>query len=115
MLNLFPDLLTYSFFAPLLLRLAVGVSTIYFGYLTYRAWGNHGRALGPLWIIAGLLVLIGLFTQAAVIALLVLLLLKFWGFGAAVKWTWSYDFLLLAALFALLLTGAGAFAFDLPL
>ena len=115
MLNIWPNLLSYSFFAPLLLRLAIGFSTIYFGYHTHRAWASRGRWLGIVWILAGILVLIGLGTQVAAVALIALLLLKFWGFGDAVKWTWSYDLLLFATLLALLLTGAGGFAFDLPL
>ncbi len=133
MLNPFPELLYISqFFAPLLIRLAVGLLFVYTGYMQWK--NRHviahmrfpiiGRGVWIAWwfvlfhvVIGGMLV-VGLYTQIA--ALL--------GIAGSVKgliYNWRYPnfvilpnstvILAIVMLLSLLLTGAGAFAFDLPL
>src|SRR3989338_3786457 len=87
MLNPFPDLLTFGFFAPLLLRLALGVVFLDFGRHTltkgraqhgalFEALGlkqgeRYARLLGNLEIIIALMFIVGFYTQiAAIIALM---------------------------------------------
>jgi uncharacterized membrane protein YphA (DoxX/SURF4 family) len=132
MLNTFPQLLTFSFFAPTLLR--VFVALVFFGiaYMQYArrdelaqtryivvgrgAWIPRASVLAH--AVLGLMLLLGYYTQVA--ALL--------GALASLKgliWAKRYphffplcrvDYLfVLVILLSLLLTGAGALAFDLRL
>ena len=132
MLNIFPSLLVYGFFAPTILRVA---AACVFFYLAWFHWRKHGElsrikfivvgrgawipilaALFELVIGAGLLA--GYYAQIA--ALLGLLL----GLKHAV-WSARYplffplpqiaNILLVIICFSLLLSGAGALAFDVPL
>lgn len=134
MLNPFPELLTFGFLAPLVLRVVVGLVFINTGYLKLtkekQRWAVFFNAirlkpakklvtvLGALEIAAGALLLVGLFTQYVCLALLVL---------TAKEWLVDYKedvlvtrdivfyTLIGAILISLLLTGAGFLAFDLPL
>ncbi|HEY9586309.1 MAG TPA: DoxX family protein [Candidatus Paceibacterota bacterium] len=134
MLNPFPELLSLSFVAPLILRVVVGLIFINTGYLKItkekQRWAiflNAIRlrpakelafALGLIEIAAGAFLIVGLFTQYAVLALLAL---------TAKEWYVEYKEDVLVArdivfytivgaiLLSLLLTGAGFLAFDLPL
>ena len=132
MLNLFPNLLTYGFFAPTLLRLvAAGV----FVYLTYVHLQRReeigttrfmliGAGAWTVWVLVFVeaIIAIGLFlgyyTQVAALLGLLMALKHF-------VWAKRYprvfflnriDYVLLAVVcLSLLLTGAGALAMDLPL
>jgi len=134
MLNPIPELLTLSFFAPFLLRIAVGLIFLSLGYrhiVKERAataaavnerWGQLGTFfvwyLGIAEIAAGLLILLGLWTQiaaivGAVIAIKMLFLKK--RHAVLARESTLFYGLLLAVCLSLLVSGAGAFAFDLPL
>lgn len=132
MLNTFPQLLTYSFFGPTLLRVAAAVV---FAYLAYRHWERRneiahvsfpivGRGMWIVWLaviiealVAGAL-LFGYYTQIAALI---------GAIGAAKQWIWrgkypayfwltrSASFLLFIICLSLLLTGAGKIAFDVHL
>ncbi len=133
MLTLFPDLLTYSFFGPTIVRLALGVALLSIAHRHFLG-RNHAEgelrhpfgALAPtialgLPIIetaAGILIVAGLFTQIA--ALLTLLIsVKLWLMPKrypAIASPGALTLLLMGAVALLLIvTGPGAFAFDLPL
>lgn len=132
MLNPFPDLLTYGILAPTILRLAAGAAFAYGAYFMWKhasqlaevrlpiigkaSWVGGASAVGHL--VIGAMLIVGFYTQIA--ALL--------GIAAAVKgaifapryatlapFTRAAYLLLLVILISLLLTGAGAFARDLPL
>ncbi|MDO8548477.1 MAG: hypothetical protein Q7R71_02285 [bacterium] len=132
MLNTFPDLLTYGFFAPMLLRIAVA---IIFGAVAYLQWKHRetiahttlpivGQNNWWVWvsIIAhgaiALALLLGYYTQIA--ALLA-------GLGALKHFIFQHRFpvvcpfsrgtyfLVIMISLSLLLSGAGALAMDLPL
>lgn len=134
MLNPFPELLAFGLVAPFLIRLAIGVIYIRFGYhkiTTERETKRHffeqiGLRPGILfvWIVGlielvgGLMILIGFYTQIAAIVLSIIML------GAMLiklrrpqllHGGLSFYILLLIATCSLVLSGAGAFAFDLPL
>lgn len=132
MLNPFPDLLTYSFFAPTILRFAAACM---FAYGAYFFWTHqkhieqrrfpligHSPWIGGLAAVAHALIaamlIFGYYTQFAALA----------GALGALKGVFLVDryrdifplsraayFLLLCVLLSLLLTGAGALAKDLPL
>lgn len=132
MLTPFPELLVFSFFAPALLRVS---AACLFAYLAY-AHARHRKTLGQVrfpilgkagWIVGSAIVLegavavalfAGYYTQvAALVGALIALKHVFWhkNYPAFFLFPRSTSFILIAVLVSLLLTGAGAFAFDLPL
>ncbi len=134
MLSVFPDLLVYSLLAPFILRLTLGFIFIRFGALSLS--GDRHRliellrrysiepaeilvvAFGVLELLAGLSLVLGLYTQVgALIAGIIslgFLIRKLRGhtFGADGI---LFDFALLSIALSLLFSGAGLIAFDLPL
>ncbi len=122
MLSVFPHLLTWSLVSPLLIRLTLGGVFIYWSYKGIKESKGlsktKSKVLGIVGGIAGILLIIGLYTQiAAIFAILIL------GFCTAKKIASrefftdgvNYYFLLLIMAVSLLFTGAGFLAFDLPL
>jgi uncharacterized membrane protein YphA (DoxX/SURF4 family) len=134
MLNPFPDLLTYSRLAPLILRAVVGLVFIDLGILVFKNEKDRWLAslstlripkpeltlkiLGCLEIMAGAMLIAGFYTQ---ISALVLALFVFaetyieYKMPIVLKRNFVFYLLLLTILISLLFSGAGAFAFDLPL
>jgi uncharacterized membrane protein YphA (DoxX/SURF4 family) len=112
MLSLFPQLLFLSFFAPTLIRIAVGVSLMYLAWYRIADSSLMHRALALLEIVLAAALLIGLWTQvAALIATLLLLVLL----SRSQRLPHSTLILLAIMAVTLVVTGPGAFAFDLPL
>lgn len=134
MLNVFPDLLTFALLGPFVLRVTVGIILLVFAYthLVQRreairmALSERWKSLGPIFVwylgtfeaIAGVLLVIGFLTQIAALLVIVIslkmLVLKKKHAVLARHGTVAY-ILILAIALSLLVTGAGAFAFDLPL
>jgi len=132
MLNPFPSLLTYSFFAPTLLRVA---AALVFAYIAYRHYQNrdaisrvhfpvvgHGMWIPWAAVIVEVITALGLFfgyhTQyMAILGAIIALKHIIWrGHYPAFFWlTRSAAFLLLVICLSLLISGAGALAQDLPL
>lgn len=134
MLNIFPDLLAFGLFAPLLLRVAAGLVFVSIG------WHNLGRSraeeatffeslgwkpgiyfaagLGAIELTTGLLLIAGLYTQIAALAAAIISLGAFTLKRRAPQGITSsrgFLLLLLVVSLSLLVSGAGLFAFDLPL
>lgn len=134
MLNSFPDLLTYSLLAPFILRVVAGFIFVDLGILLFRNEKERWVAslstlkipnpkmavkiLGGIEIIGGAMLILGFYTQ---IASLILALLTFcevyieYKQPEVLKRNFVFYIVLLAIALSLLLSGAGAFAFDLPL
>ncbi len=132
MLNTFPQLLVLGFFAPTLLRIA---AACVFAMLAYKHWHNveHiAQTRFPLvgsgaWIpwvavivegIVALCLLLGYHTQiSAIVGLLAALKYAFWAGKYPSYFVLSRTAALLLAVvcLSLMLSGAGALAFDLPL
>jgi putative oxidoreductase len=134
MLNTFPSLLDFSILAPFIIRIVVGVLFLRFGlykisknksgeYISrFQKIGVGGAGvivpiIGLVEIVASVALILGFLTQVsalilAIISLLVFLLIRYRG----IKTNHSSDFylLLMVVCLSLLLTGAGAFALDLP-
>ena len=134
MLNPFPDLLMYSFIAPFILRVLLGLIFIDLGVLKLRdekaGWLASFETLGLrpadlfvsiyalLQIVGGLLLLIGLWTQVAALAFAI-----FSGIELYVEWKardilkrdMVFYLLIFTISLSLLLTGAGKYAIDIPL
>ncbi len=107
-LSLFPTLLDFALLGPVILRLAI---TIVFFIQSKTNLKQNRKAEAGLQTIIGVLLLIGLYTQGAALAGLVLIIRDF-----KKKQINSQLFiLLLAILLSLLFLGPGLWAFDLPL
>lgn len=134
MLNPFPELLNYSLLAPFLLRVVIGLIFIDLGMLKFR--GEKGRWIascealgvrpadffvtlyGLLQIAGGLLLLIGLWTQVAALVFAIFTFAELyveWSANTVLKRDLTFYLLVFVISLSLLLTGAGAYAFDIPL
>lgn len=134
MLNPFPDLLTYSLLGPFILRIVVGLVFIDLGFLALKnekeRWlislstlgfkkpESALKIFGLIEILAGVMLLIGFYTQ---VAALVLALLTFaeayieYKDPLVLKRNLVFYVLVFSIVFSLLFLGAGAFAIDIPL
>lgn len=134
MLNPFPELLNYALLAPFILRVVVGLIFIDLGMLKFRSEKERWMATfetlhlrpadffvplyGFLQVAGGFLFIIGLWTQVAALAFVI-----FTGIELYIEWTARevlkrdlvFYLLLFVISLSLLLTGAGAYAFDIPL
>ncbi|HVV38766.1 MAG TPA: hypothetical protein VHD31_00370 [Candidatus Paceibacterota bacterium] len=132
MLTTFPALLTYSFFAPTILRFAAALVLAYLAYYHYTHKEAVARTRFPImgegmWIawlailvegIVALGLLLGYHTQiSAIIGALIALKIAFWSgtYPTFFVFSRSTGFLLLVICLSLLISGGGALAFDLPL
>lgn len=134
MLSPFPVLLSFGLLAPFLIRVLLGIFFVQYGWFKIgkgcgekivffeKAGLRPGNmfvwTFGAVEIVGGIMLILGFYTQVAAIILSLI------AFGAVViKFrkptilTADMDFyiLLFVATLSLLFSGAGAFAFDLPL
>jgi uncharacterized membrane protein YphA (DoxX/SURF4 family) len=128
----FPQLLTYGIFAPTLLRIAVAILFAWLAYKHYQRREQIGNTNFPIfgkgvWI-AWLAVIVeaataaalffGYYTQyAAIVGILMSLKNAVWAgkYPSFFMLSRSSALLVLVICLSLLVTGAGIFAFDLPL
>ncbi len=134
MLNPFPELLAFSLLGPFILRLVVGLVFIDLGMLKFKSerqsWIESFKALhlnpagflvglfGLIEVVGGILLLIGAYTQIAALAFVILVGLEFfveYKNASILKRDLTFYLLVLAIAVSLLLTGAGAYALDIPL
>ncbi len=134
MLNIFPELLDFSFMAPSVLRVVLGLYFIKLGVEKYNTHKDHiaefftsiklnpavtiVQTLGGVEIVLGLMFITGTLTQiAALISLiisLVSIVLTYKAPELKIKSTSIYVFMVVIS-FSLLLSGAGFLAVDFPL
>ncbi|MDB5238780.1 MAG: hypothetical protein JWO00_115 [Candidatus Parcubacteria bacterium] len=122
MLSLFPSLLTYRQAGPFIIRVLLGITLAYFGYLKVMkrgtSSGSNSVRYGILEIFISVFLVIGLYTQLAAMLNALILLIKL-VFKAKEKALFSdginYYVLLLVMAISLIFTGAGMFAFDLAI
>ncbi len=132
MLNPFPALLTYGFFAPTLLRVAAALVFLYMAYTVYQHRAQAARTPMPMvglqpwapgfavlaYSIIGVSLLLGYYAQiGAILGAIAALKELFWGarMQALFPLSRAGSLLLLSICLSLIVTGAGALAFDLPL
>ncbi|MBL7045120.1 MAG: DoxX family protein [Parcubacteria group bacterium] len=137
MLNIFPDLLFLQILAPFLLRVTLGVMFLWIGYSYLfkdrvaiirqlsSKWPKLAKVSiifgGILEAITGVFLIIGLFTQAAAIVGALIAIDALFGkffykeLDKALKYSKMFYILILIISLSLIISGAGAFAFDLPL
>ena len=134
MLSVFPTLFSYVMFVPLVFRLIVGLTFLWFGFskltrdrkskvemfesLNMRPGALYLWVIAVLEIVAGVGLVIGFLTQIATSVLSILIV------GAiviknkqpgAIASSFGFLSLLLAISLSLLFLGPGVFSFDLPL
>ena len=134
-LSLFPQLFDFQMLGIFMIRITIGFIFVYFWYekvfLDRASRIDFFRKIGLLparyyfWIISslegilGILLIIGLWTQAAGITAGILMavatFIKWRNHAALPKNTLDFYIILSVASFALLFLGPGAFAIDLPL
>lgn len=121
MLSIFPGLLTYQLVSPLLIRIVLGAIFVFWSYQAFfkhKVSGTYTRLSSALEGIAGILLIIGLFTQLASLYLLADLIVRVYKKVVSKNFLTdgvNYYLILLVLAISLLLTGPGFLAFDLPL
>lgn len=134
LLTVFPDLLTYSLIAPFILRVSLGLVLVYFSYLKFRKervekiafFDSLGmkpgvfyvNTVGGIELVGGILLVAGAYTQIAALgATIIMLVATFikWRRPESLRNDIEFYILLLVIAVSLIFTGAGFFAFDLPL
>lgn len=134
MLSIFPELLTYQMFAPLLLRVVLGLILINLGYLKFNkekarfhllfqtlGWKPKEfwtKVFGTIEMVGGVALIVGFWTQ---IAALVFVIINFAELfietkeASLLKRDAIFYLLIFIIALSLLFTGPGFLAFDLPL
>jgi uncharacterized membrane protein YphA (DoxX/SURF4 family) len=133
MLSLFPQILFLAPIGTALIRVAAGLAIIYTGWMLYSSREAIARERLPLigtcpewftvigsfiYIVIGALIAVGLYTQvAALLGALIALKSAIFAkrYATIIPLPRSASLLLLAIMLCLVVSGAGAFAFDLPL
>lgn len=133
MLNPFPELLAFGLLAPFIIRVCLGVVFIGHGYFKLfkghtemiESFVNTGGAAKPLVIavgsielIGGVMLFAGFLTQVAALALAVItlaVLLFRKASGNISNRDFAFAVFLFLILISLVFSGAGFFAFDIPL
>lgn len=127
MLSAFPHLFNYSLLAIAGLRIFWGAWFVWYAYNTLFGVEKEDTSIVPPWlrkavagasVLLGVLSIIGLFTQIAILVGLFIILLK-WYFdvksGLLTKTSFLLGFYIAIIGFSLLFIGPGALAVDLPL
>ncbi len=132
MLNPFPDLLAFGLLAPFLFRMVSGLCYLFLGFSSFRdpllnqtrllrlMSPGYRYAVGTLFILGSLFLILGLFTQITALALSIIVMgIILRGFKNKAPQKPDFESLFFIALEAitlsLVITGAGFFAIDLPL
>jgi uncharacterized membrane protein YphA (DoxX/SURF4 family) len=118
MMSLIPSLFDFQFAAIAVLRIAVGIVFFLNGYnklFAARGEPMKTRIRGGVTFAGGILLILGLFTQAAAVALALSTLAKGIATFKSEPAKRDYYFLLFIATLSLLFVGPGLWSIDLPL
>ncbi len=134
MLNTFPTLLSYSLLAPFLLRVVLGFIFLDLGSLkvgrekprwiaSFEALHLRPAAplvaiLGTIEMLGGIALLVGVYTQIAALVFAIITGIECyleWKDSTIIKRNMVFYLLLFVIALSLILTGAGAYAYDIPL
>ncbi len=114
-LQVFPELLTFGLLAPFILRIVVGILRIFAGIERNKKEYNW---LSFFYFASSILLIVGLYTQIAALAAILLVIVDFYTENKAMSLTRekkALTILTIAILLSILVTGPGIFSFDLPL
>jgi uncharacterized membrane protein YphA (DoxX/SURF4 family) len=120
MLSLFPSLLSWQQLAPFIIRVTVGLVFVYWAYKVFRTQNSStsSKIIASFEAIAGVLMIIGLWAQAAAIYSVIDLIVRLADRiqkKAFLTDGINYYVLLLVMTISIIVTGAGIWAFDMPL
>ena len=120
MLSTFPSLLSWSQFSPFLIRITLGTILIFWAYrvLADKSIDSQNKIIGIIEAISGIMLVIGLWSQIAALIVTVDLVIRLVGKirnKAFLTDGVNYYLVLLVMALSLMVTGAGFWAFDLPL
>lgn len=119
MLSIFPDALAFQGFAPLLLRITLAAVMLYWGYNKVKSKkSTQETVFGALELVTGICLFVGFLTQIAALITVFILGGRLWKKieqKAFLTDGVNYYLILLVIALSLIVTGAGFFAFDLPL
>ncbi len=117
--TIFPQLLSFGFFAPLFLRV---VASLYLIYLGKKRLSKQYKWASVLYFLSGVAVFLGLYTQVTVILAVGMFKFDFYFDHWVNRKTTTLNpemfftyFMAVLIMLSLIITGPGAFAFDLPL
>lgn len=114
--SLFPELFNFSFIAPFILRIALGIPLIKHGFgKIINGEKTPQKILGGIVFLSGILIVIGLFTQASAMVVSLIIVISSIIMRGQHPRSWTERLVKLAIAVSLILTGPGIFAFDLPL
>ncbi len=112
--SLFPSLFTFSFFAPLILRVALAFVFFEAARGTWKG-EKKGKLASFTSGILGIALMLGVFTQlAAILGIAKIIVLTFQKHVPSIFHKRAFALLVVAILISLILTGPGAIAIDLP-
>lgn len=134
MLSVFPHLLDFRLYGPTILRIAIGIYLLYFGYMKFvtnkeELWGffeqmgfkpgsYYANSLAVIEIVVGVCFIVGFMTQIAaaigIVIGIVSMVISIRHPGTKLRSPVEYS-LLIAISLAVLLMGAGKGGIDLPL
>ena len=120
MLSLFPSLLSWNQLSPFLIRLCLGITLIFLKYKTFKKSGatSKEKVVSVIEFISAILILIGLWTQLAAIVIAIDMIIRLLDKAKSRAFLTdgvNYYLILFVLAISLALTGAGFFAFDMPL
>lgn len=114
--SFFPELFNFSFLAPFILRIALGVPLVKRGFGKIIAKEKTSqKILGGIVFLSGLLLVVGLFTQAAAVIISFIIITGSIIMRGRHPLSLTERLIKLAIAVSLILSGPGLFAFDLPL
>ncbi len=120
MLSLFPSLLSWNQLSPFLIRLCLGITFIFLRYKTFKKSGAtpKEKVVSVIEFVSAILILIGLWTQLAAIVIAIDMIIRLLDKAKSRAFLTdgvNYYLILFVLAISLALTGAGFFAFDMPL
>ena len=113
MLSLLPQVLFLTPLAIAVIRITLGVLFLYAAWRQFPEKDVLTRIFAALEVVIAIALIVGFWTQAAALAALIVLLV--WLFSPKRIYPVSTLLLALVMALSLVVTGPGAFAFDLPL
>lgn len=119
-LSVFPSLLSWQQLSPLLIRMTLGGIFIFWSYKTFfkTSPDSKQKAVGIIEGVAGILLVLGLWTQVGALTIAIDLVVRLYQKIMAKSFLTdgvNYYLILLVLALSLLFTGAGFVAFDMPL